>query len=94
MAKRDFVAEIVGLVAEIGAVQAAQAGVLETQIRQRFGGERVAILPTPPPDRDAMLLRIDQGLRAKKPVAKIAGELGVSRVTVYRLLKCRSPRKQ
>lgn len=96
MARRDFVAEMLGLVSEVGGVEPSALATLEAQIRQRFGGERVAILTTAPTDREARLAQINAGLSKRKRVTEIAAELGVSRVTVYRnlKLKCRSKGKQ
>lgn len=94
MSRRDFVAEMLGVIGETGAVDALALRRVETTIRQRFGGTHAVILRSPPPDRVAMREQVEQGLRSRKSVKEIAGELGVSRVTIYRLLKCRTKAKQ
>lgn len=84
MTGRDVAAEIAALAREVApALDAAAAARLEHAIRARWGGERVPILERAP----VTLEQIDQRLRARMPVTEIAEDVGLSRATIYRMLR-------
>lgn len=95
MTKRDFVTEILGVVSEVAAVDAAAQQRIEQTIRTRFGGERLPIYAERPLDHDQLMARIEQGLRQRKTVDEIASEVGRHRSSLYRHIgKSRAARKQ
>ena len=84
--KRDFATEFVALAREVAAVSPDAGARLESELRQRYAGEPIRIAERPPVTPE----RVDELLRQRKPVRVVAADLGVSRATIYRLLK---PRK-
>lgn len=82
MTKHDHAAEIAQMAADMLVLAPREAAKFENELRARFGGASLRIAPTPPVTPEV----VDAGLRARKPVAVIATELGVSRATIYRLL--------
>lgn len=80
--KPDAVQQILEIVGTHAQVDTAALSRAEKAIRQEFGGTALRIQPRAP----VTLAQIDAGLRAKKPVAVIANEVGLSRATVYRML--------
>lgn len=82
MNKPDFVLEVIALAQQLGTLDAKAAGKFDAELRARYGGDRVRIAPTPP----LTLGQVNAELTAGKPVRVIAGERGVSRTTVYRLI--------
>jgi hypothetical protein len=76
----DFVAEVVAMVAEETPLEPDRCAALARLIRDRQGGRRVWIGskgPAVDPDQ------VEARLRAGKSVARIAGEIGVGRSTIY-----------
>lgn len=71
--------EIVGSVANVDPLAMLRA---DRAIRREFGGTALKIQVRPP----VTIEQVDAGLRARKPVALIAAEAGVSRSTIYRML--------
>lgn len=90
MNRPDFVNEVVALAQQIGVLDPVGSQQLDQELRTRFGGDRVRIASVAP----LTIEKIDAGLRARKPVAWIAAEEGVSRATIYRLLTNNSQKKQ
>lgn len=80
--RRDYASEIVGLVSEVASLEPAVAARIDAELRQRFAGTELRIAERPP----LTLEQIDAGLRERKSVREIAGERGVSRATIYRML--------
>lgn len=81
----DFVAQVAALACEIAGADPARVPRLERELRRRFGSTCVWI-PSQPPEPAVSLERVNAGLRAGRTVREIAGETGVSRSTIYRLL--------
>ena len=78
--------EIVGTVAQVDPLALSRA---DQAIRREFGGTAMRIQPRAP----VSLEQIDAGLRQRKPVAIIAAEVGISRATIYRMLRRKSRKK-
>lgn len=93
--KRDFVAELVGVVTEVASLDAGAQQRIEQTIRQRFGGERLPIYPTAPLNPEQVMRQIDEGLRQRKSIDEIAAEVGRHRSSLYRYLgKSRKQRQK
>lgn len=75
--------DLVGLLQDVIVLAPQDAARIEAALRQRFGGSVVHIAERPP----VTVADIDAGLRNRKPVALIAKETGVSRATIYRMLR-------
>ncbi len=84
----DLATKIAALASEVAGIDAQAAQRLEGELRNRFGGERLW-MPRRPPMENISLQQIDAGLKRCEPVQKIAGNLGVSRSTIYRRLQAR-----
>lgn len=82
MDRPDYAAQIAQAVGEVLALDTMASGRVAEAIRERFGGQRLRIEAVAPVTLEA----VDAGLRERKPVAVIAGEVGVHRSTIYRLL--------
>jgi len=82
----DLVARIVQLLAqvvpEISEASPGRLAIIEAMVRREFAGEKVWIRKRAPLDRARVLARFN-GTNA----TEVARELGISRATVYRLLK-------
>jgi len=85
--KTDFATEFVALAVEIAAVSPDAGARLEAELRARYAGRPVRISVEAP----VTLERIDGLLRQRMPVREVAIHLGVSRATIYRMIK--QPRK-
>ena len=95
MTKRDLVAEILDVVTEVAAVDAAVQQRIEQTIRSRFGGERLPIYSERPLGHDELMARINRGLRERKSVDEIASEVGRHLSSLYRHMnKSCTARKQ
>ena len=81
--KVDAVQELLRIVGEVVQVEPAALSRADVAIRREFGGCALRIHSRAPVGID----QIDAGLRQRKPVAVIASEIGISRATVYRMLK-------
>lgn len=88
----DFVAQVAALAAEVAGADPARLPRLERELRRRFGSMCVWI-PAQPPEPPISLERVNAGLRAGRSVREIAGETGVSRSTIYRLLGSRKSQR-
>lgn len=86
----DFAAKLAAVATQALAADPAAAQRVETAIRREFGGQQFRVSSRPPVTLDA----IDQGLFARKSVSTIAGELGVSRSTLYRHLGKRHEKRK
>lgn len=80
--KPDHASELVRVVASVVSLDPDAAARAEEAVRARFGGQKVRIEPRAP----VTVEMIDAGLRQRLPVREIAGNLGVSRATIYRIL--------
>lgn len=87
----DFVAQVAALACEIAGADPARAPRLERELRRRFGSTCVWISSQSP--EPVSLERVNAGLRAGRTVREIAGETGVSRSTIYRLLGSRKSQR-
>ncbi len=83
MRRPDYAAEIARTAADVLALSPQARGLLESEIRGRFGGEVLHIADRPVVTPEV----VDARLRAGKPVAVMVRELGVSRSTIYRLIR-------
>lgn len=81
--KPDAVQQILEIVGTVAQVDARALSRVDQAIRRELGGTAMRIQPRAP----VTLEQIDAGLRQRKPVAVIASEVGLSRATVYRMLK-------
>lgn len=82
MNRPDHAAEIVRVAADVLALTPQAAQLLDSELRQRFGGKTLRV-PERAPVTPAL---VDQRLRAGLTVARISAETGVHRSTIYRLL--------
>lgn len=80
--KPDFVAEFVALARDTAGIDARAAQQIEARLRSDYGGQTVRIAERPPVTPEF----IDARLRERKSVREIAGEVGMSRATIYRML--------
>ncbi len=80
--KPDAVQQILEIVGTVAQVDALALSRVDQAIRREFGGAELRIQARPP----VTMAQIDEGLRARKPVAMIATEVGLSRATIYRML--------
>jgi DNA invertase Pin-like site-specific DNA recombinase len=80
--KIDAVQQLLQVVATAAHIDHAALARADTAIRREFGGAALRIQPKAPVTID----EIDSRLRARKPVAMIAHEVGLSRATIYRML--------
>lgn len=87
--KEDFVAELISVVAEVAPLGEGDRTRLADTIRQRFGGDRVWIRSTVPVSERISVAQVASELR-QKSVSVIAVEHGISRNSLYRLLKKRN----
>ena len=85
--KADFVGELLEVLRAAG-VDDVSARRVEREVRQRWGDQSVRVRARAPVTVDV----IEAGLRERKPVRLIAAEQEVSRQTVYRMLKLKSPK--
>jgi transcriptional regulator of acetoin/glycerol metabolism len=85
----DFVSELVSVVNEVTPLQEAERARIADSIRHRFGGDRVWIRATVPVCERINVSQVAVALR-EKSVSTIAAEHGISRNTLYRLLKKRN----
>jgi len=79
----DFAQQFVALVREVAPEAAPAAALIERELRDRFGGQRVRIDARAPLTLEA----IDERLRQRMRVVEIAEDLGVSRWAIYRMLR-------
>ena len=80
--KLDAVHQLLQVVATAAQLDPVALSRADTAIRREFGGSALRIQ-----ERATVTLDdIDARLRARKPVAVIAHEVGLSRATVYRML--------
>jgi hypothetical protein len=87
--KIDAVQQLLQVVATAAHIDHAALARADTAIRREFGGVALRIQPKAPVTIDD----IDVKLRARKPVAIIAHEVGLSRATIYRMLSRKAKRK-
>jgi len=80
--KPDAVQQLLAVVGSVTQIDAAALLKADTAIRREFAGAALRIQPRAP----VTIEDIDTRLRARKPVAVIACEVGLSRATVYRML--------
>lgn len=80
--KPDAVQQILEIVSSVVQIDASAISRADQAIRREFAGTALRIQPKAPVTIDD----IDAKLRARKPVAVIAHEVGLSRATIYRML--------
>ena len=85
----DFTSELVGIVQRFAAVDAAAAQRIETEVRCRFGGQRVAI-SAKSATKSVTYNMVDERIRRRMSINEVARDLGVSRSTIYRLITKKS----
>ncbi len=84
--RNDFVTEFVALARDAGGIDDTAARAIEARLRHDYGGQKVHIAERAPVTPEF----IDARLRERKSVREIAGEVGMSRATIYRLLGAKS----
>lgn len=87
--KTDAVHRILEVVGSVAQLDAAALSRADQAIRREFGGAAMRIQQKAP----VTIQDIDMRLRARKPVAVIAHEVGLSRATVYRMLSRKYAKK-
>ena len=81
--KHDAVHELLKVVGEVTQLAGADIARADEAIRREFGGRAMRIQPRAPLTID----HVDAELCRRKTVADIAGEVGISRSTIYRMLE-------
>lgn len=88
--KADIVAQFVALARETAGLDDRVAREIDARIRAEHGGRTVRIAERAPVTAEF----VDARLRERKTVRMIAGEVGVSRTTIYRLIGSNSFKKR
>lgn len=88
--RSDFVLEVVALARETAGLDDRTAREMEARLRHAHGGRTVKIAERAP----VTLAYIDAQLRERKTVRMIAGDAGVSRATIYRIIGAKGFKKR
>ena len=88
--KPDFVTEFVALARESASIDDRTAREIEAKLRAQHGGRTVRIAERAPVTAEF----VDAQLRERKSVRRIAGEVGLSRATIYRIIGANSFKKR
>lgn len=88
--KVDIVTQFVALARETAGLDDSVAREIDARIRAEHGGRTVRIAERAPVTPEF----VDQRLRERKTVRMIAGEVGLSRATIYRMLGSNSFKKR
>lgn len=88
--KIDIVTQFVTLARETAGLDERVAREIDARIRAEHGGRTVKIAERAPITPEF----VDQRLRERKTVRMIAGEVGLSRATIYRILGNKSFKKR
>ena len=88
--KSDFVQEFMALARETGRIDDRAAREIEAKLRAEHGGRTVRIAERAPVTAEF----VDAQLRERKSVRVIAGEVNLSRATIYRIIGANSFKKR